>query len=553
MAFKEKSLSLKTMVPFGVFSFLIIILILSTHLINKPPKIIKLEPSAALPGEYIEIIGKNFGKERNGSEIIIAGIKPTLSNYILWESDRIVLEVPDDVRSGRLFVKTNAGSSNGPLFINKEYVPVVIEGPAKPGEPYIQSVSPLKGEVGQKVIIEGLNFGLSQGAGKVFFSFYSGKETHGTGGSAEDNYISCASLDFDYESWSSQRIVVFVPDGATSGEIKVITDRGESNSYYFEVVNPVGTKLYGQKRGYQIQYDVSVSDIVASEEKGEFELWVPGVQRNQAQRNMEAVFDPEPMWKDYKGLMMYQIDPIEPWRVYRFIQTYWFERFAVETDINPLRVIKKYNTKRKLYTFYTGENIFTPVNDKKIHDIAISLTRKEPNPFKKAENIYNYLQKRLEYDENADSLSPLESLERRKGDAYDYAILFTALTRSAGIPARTVAGYLVYGDKQTRKHWWSEFYLEGFGWIPVDTALGDGMNILGLKIPENPKKYYFGNIDYQRITFSKGIIEIKPINPDGKTVKHDRSYSLQTVNEEYSDSIKSYKSYWSEIQVIDWW
>ncbi len=538
----------KKLLPFVFFIFFIIVLIISLLLINNPPEIYKLTPSAALPGEKITITGKNFGNKQDGNEVIIAGIRPTISNYISWNSHKIVLTVPDDVKSGRLYVKTESGVSNGPLFINKEYVPVVIKGPSKPGEPYIRSVSPLKGRVGQKVTIEGLNFGLSQGTGKVLFSFYSGKEAGGT------NYISCSPLDFDYISWNSQKVVVFVPDGATSGEVKVSTDRGDSNSFYFEVINPVGTKLYDKKRGYQIQYDVSVSDIVVAKgKKSEFELWVPGVQKNQAQRNMEAVFDPEPMWKNYKGLMMYQIHEIDPWRVYKFTQSYWFERYAIETDINTQRVIRKYNTKRKLYSYYTVANNITPVDDKTIRSIASSLTRREPNPYRKAEKIYDYLLKRLEYSGKSPYMTPLESLKKKKGDAFDYAILFTALCRSAGIPARTVAGYLVYGDKQTRRHWWSEFYLEGFGWVPVDTALGDGMDIVGIKIPENPERYYFGNVDNQRITFSKGVIDIKPINPDGKTVQKMRSYSLQTVQEEYSDTIKSYKSSWNDIQVIDWW
>ncbi len=538
----------KKMLPFAVFSFFIVLLAVSLYVTDNPPKIYTLKPSVALPGEKIEIIGKNFGKTRGGSEVIIAGIQPTLSNYISWTSKKIILKVPDDVKSGRLYVKTESGTSNGPLFVNKEYVPVVIKGPSKPGEPYIRSVTPQKGRVGQKVTIEGLNFGLSQGSGKVFFSFYSGKTASGS------NYISCSPLDFDYASWDSQKVVVYVPDGATSGEVKVSTDRGDSNSFYFEVVNPVGTKLYDKKRGYQIQYDVSISDIVVDQgKKSEFELWVPGVQRNKAQRNMEAVFDPQPMWKNYKGLMMYQINSIDPWRVYTFTQSYWFERYAIETDINTQKVIKRYNTQRKLYTYYTAANSFTPVNNKTIRRIAASLTRRETNPYRKAERIYRYLLKRLEYSGKSPFMTPVESLEKKKGDAYDYAILFTALCRSAGIPARTVAGYLVYGDKQTRKHWWSEFYLEGFGWVPVDAALGDGTDILGIKIPEDPERYYFGNVDNQRITFSKGVIDIKPINPDGKTVQKMRSYSLQTVQEEYSDTIKSYKSSWNDIQVIDWW
>ncbi len=540
-------------IPLSIFILLAVMLAASVYFINRPPRIVKLEPSAALPGERIEIYGKNFGAEKDGSEVVIAGIKPTLSNYISWSDGKIIIEVPDDVKSGRLYVKTSAGISNGPLFINKEYVPVIIEGPSKPGEPYIRSVSPRKGSVGSEVMIEGSNFGLSQGKGEVFFSFYSSGRNEGIENPGEDNFISCSSLDFDYASWSSQKIIVYVPDGATSGAVKVRTDRGESNFIYFEVVNPAGTKLYGQKRGYQIQYSVSISDIVTDGDGGELELWIPGVYKSKAQRNMEAVFDPQPMWEDYKGLMMYQINQIEPWRVYKFVHNYWFERYSVETDINPQRLNRKYNKDRKLYSYYTDENIFTPVNDKSIHDIALSLTRRESNPYLKAEKIYKYLLKRLEYDAGASDLTPLEALEKRKGDAYSYAILFTSLARSAKIPSRTVAGYLVYGNKQTQKHWWSEFYLEGFGWVPVDPALGDGMHINGLKLPDNPVKYYFGNADNQRIIFSKGLIEIKPINPEGRTVRKDRSYSLQTVNEEYSMSIRSYKSSWSDIQVVDWW
>ena len=551
MSLNINKASLRIILPVTVFIFLAVLLAVSVYLINRPPEITRLEPSTALPGEKIKIYGKNFGEEKGGSEVIIAGIKPTNSNYISWKDNLIVINVPEDVKSGRLFVKTAKGLSNGPLFINKEYVPVIIKGPSKPGEPYIRSVSPLKGSVGREVVIEGLNFGLSQGEGQVFFSFYSGTSDKEAGG--DESFISCSFLDFDYASWSSQKIVVFVPDGATSGALKVKTDRGESNSVYFEVVNPAGKKLYGQKRGYQIQYSVSISDIVTDGEGGELELWIPGVYKNQAQRSMEAMFDPKPMWENYKGLMMYQINNIEPWRVYKFAHTYWFERYAVETDINPQRINRTYNTDRKLYTYYTAENIYTPVNDKKIHDVAAYVTRREKNPYLKAEKIYNYLIKRLNYDQNANTLSPLDALEKKKGDAYDYAILFTSLARSAKVPARTVAGYLVYGNKQTRKHWWSEFYIEGEGWIPVDTALGDGMNINGLKLPEDPVKYYFGNVDNQRIIFSKGLIDIEPINPDGRIVRKNRAYSLQTVYEEYSNSIKSYKSSWSDIQVVDWW
>ncbi|KKL94786.1 hypothetical protein LCGC14_1861220, partial [marine sediment metagenome] len=41
-----------------------------------------------------------------------------------------------------------------------------------------------------------------------------------------------------------------VPDGASSGNLTVVTDKGKSNSVYFEVKDEAGAKLFGSKRIY---------------------------------------------------------------------------------------------------------------------------------------------------------------------------------------------------------------------------------------------------------------------------------------------------------------
>jgi hypothetical protein len=116
-----------------------------------------------------------------------------------------------------------------------------------------------------------------------------------------------------------------------------------------------------------------------------------------------------------------------------------------------------------------------------------------------------------------------------------------------------VAGFIVYGNKNSRRHYWAEFYLENFGWVPVDPALGDGLPTGDLIGVDNPQQYYFGNLDNQHIVMSRGIIDLPPIDPQARVVRYERAYSLQTIHEEYSRSISRYRSVWKDLEVIGWW
>jgi hypothetical protein len=59
----------------------------------------------------------------------------------------------------------------------------------------------------------------------------------------------------------------------------------------------------------------------------------------------------------------------------------------------------------------------------------------------------------------------LDVLDSRKGDCNEHAVLFTALARAAGIPARVAAG-IVYLDGAFYYHAWSEVWLGQ--WVAVD-------------------------------------------------------------------------------------
>jgi transglutaminase-like putative cysteine protease len=72
-------------------------------------------------------------------------------------------------------------------------------------------------------------------------------------------------------------------------------------------------------------------------------------------------------------------------------------------------------------------------------------------------------------------------------------MLFVALCRAGGVPARPVAGCWALGENQW--HCWAEFLLPGVGWIPVDPTVGD-------RGPAE-RRFSFGNLDNNRVALAK--------------------------------------------------
>ena len=56
------------------------------------------------------------------------------------------------------------------------------------------------------------------------------------------------------------------------------------------------------------------------------------------------------------------------------------------------------------------------------------------------------------------------------GECCRHAIVGTVLLRANGIPARTVCGLWAVDEKSKGGHCWTEFFLDGVGWVPCDTT-----------------------------------------------------------------------------------
>lgn len=119
-------------------------------------------------------------------------------------------------------------------------------------------------------------------------------------------------------------------------------------------------------------------------------------------------------------------------------------------------------------------------NDSRINAFAESIQRKFPSagPFALAEQIYLAVGRRCSYYGKPNQApSAVTAYLTKRGDCGGLSSLFVATCRSAGIPARTVAGFR---RGLNRWHVWSEFYVPTAGWIACDLADAEAVDSKGL-------------------------------------------------------------------------
>jgi len=147
------------------------------------------------------------------------------------------------------------------------------------------------------------------------------------------------------------------------------------------------------------------------------------------------------------------------------------------------------------YQHFTRPEKYVESDDARLTAIARQLQQGKTNPYDTAGAIYDWVIDNMAY-RKVDGLKGAKfSLENRYGECGDYSALFTALCRAAGIPARTVVGRWATSSPDDW-HVWAEFYLPGYGWLPVDPTDAD-LNKKG--------RACFGNLDNKRLILHKGF------------------------------------------------
>ena len=521
---------------------------IASYRAKKMPVLVSINPQIGAPGDIMVITGNNFGNSRGSSFVEIGGSKLTSSCYLDWNDSEIKVIIPSNVQDGLVFVSTNE-KSNQLFFANENDIPSPVRPDPKKSIPIISALSKNAASVGEVISIEGSNYGNSRGESAVFFT-----ANHETNDVTQDNFISASDLDFDYELWSDTEIKVRIPDGAKTGSCYVKTDKGESNRISLSVPQNIGQKKYSNKHTFVVQLTQDIANAVSTDENSTITLRVPRPALFSSQPKIElSECNPTPILENFKNTIVHQIQlsSAEHSRV-KFSHNFIITVYSVSTEINARKVKPFSETERKLFKTYTVADKCIPSTDSEIVSIAKNVVGKENNPYAKAKLLYNYLVENYKILQNprTENAEIKKMLESKTGDAYDFAILYTALLRASGVPAIPMSGILVDTNSKSKNHWWTEFYIEGLGWIPVDAALGAGLHFLPFVAQSDAKAFYFGNLDSQHIAFSRGWNEIKSVTVNSSTVYKPRFYALQSIWEESTSSAVSYSSLWNNPSVL---
>ena len=194
---------------------------------NTSPRISSVSPQTVRTNTVVTVSGSNFGSSRGSSSVRIGSVTIPSSAFTSWSNTRIRFRVPTNVRSGNVTVRTSAGTSNA---IRLEIT-----------SPYLASVSPSRVKLGDRLTLTGTNFGSRRGSGYVLFT---------------PNVWPTSSS--DYVTWSDSRIVVKVPAGAQSGDVKVVTEAGTSGAKRI-VVESVASPRITSLSPRQVQYNQVVT------------------------------------------------------------------------------------------------------------------------------------------------------------------------------------------------------------------------------------------------------------------------------------------------------
>jgi hypothetical protein len=509
------------------FAFIFFVLGAFASCYRAAPKIYSVDPQIAEAGGTVSVSGKNFGEERDESFVSFDGVTPTLASYQIWRDNLIIVRIPDFGESGLIYVHRNGKKSNPMLFSILDDMPVVPEEVSL-FEPLIALVEPAEAPVGGVITLKGSNFGGPSGGTAVLFSSAAGNSALNITLDDDTEFIkACAGSD-DIISWTKNEIKARVPDGALSGDIMLVTEKAKSGRARFTVNGKAGEKIFKDKKTFVFNYSVNVRVENADIPNALF-INVPVPADTAFQRNRDTVLqEAVPFVDNYRGAAVYRLNDLSSGASEDISVSYLVDVYAIESmpDINQIKSAADMSGKER----YLRQSFFIESGTPEIKTQALSIIRRETNPYLKARSIFR----------------AVLNEERRGG--FETVKYFCELCRAAGIPAIPVAGVLIVRNKIAVPHIWNMIWIDGFGWLPVDIAAARGEVPEGFNIrPE--AEYYFGNIDSNRIVFSFGETILSPMLHNGKISSGNAGYALQNIWEESTGGLMAYSTLWSDIEI----
>ncbi len=161
--------------------------------------------------------------------------------------------------------------------------------------------------------------------------------------------------------------------------------------------------------------------------------------------------------------------------------------YSAEVEMKPLivpqrisKIAKTNPYERKFLQNYLKPEPHIESDHPKIVEMASKISNSNPLTF--AKRAAKQVQKTVKYEIQPGEFGAAFAIEKRKGDCTEFAALFVALCRAAGIPARTNVGFAL--AQRWERHATAEFLVQG-RWIPIDLTMQRSSEIVLGSLPLN--------------------------------------------------------------------
>ena len=276
--------------------------------------------------------------------------------------------------------------------------------------------------------------------------------------------------------------------------------------------------IYKNPRVYNVDFSFElVPDPNRIDRAKDLKLWIPIPREWDSQKAVKIIsVEPEPHSEyndpEHGNQMLFWDFGKGPERPsYKVDIKYRLESYEVHAKVDPEH-IEPYDKTSKEYALYTRSTHAVSITPK-IREMAQEAVGDEKNAYLQAKRIFEFVRKKMRYKivrhergSGVDCLLDFPVTDQETGDQYyegacgQQSVFFISLCRAIGIPARGVTGmggwspWIKEKDLELSSeiltkltpdglaaariyglnigHIWAEFYLPGYGWIPVDPTAG---------------------------------------------------------------------------------
>ncbi|PMB20456.1 transglutaminase [Fischerella thermalis CCMEE 5198] len=270
-------------------------------------------------------------------------------------------------------------------------------------------------------------------------------------------------------------------------------------------------KRYALSNGYLIEMSY-VEEIAPIEEVYlqdlEWRIALPSDTDRQKVKHVEPVglpFTEEIM--DGQRVAVFKFDALTPGERHMFGWKAVLEVRGIKYRLTPTDVEDIPELSPEYQTRYLVDNDELAMDTTIVRRAAQEAIGTETNLLRKMYSIRNYVYDKLSYGIKPYIDTPDRVLERGVGSCGEYVGVLLALCRLNGIACRTVGRYKcpTYAEHQhvplqpDYNHVWLEFYIPGFGWLPMESNPDD----IGNNGPY-PTRFFMG-LCWYHIEIGKGI------------------------------------------------